>query len=116
SGAIPPSLGIATGNTLEALCCAWLVERFAKGLDFLSLPRTVLIFSGAAALSCALAASLGLLSLLLAGMAGPVPHMAWLTWWLGDFAGQLLVLPLVLLWGRQAWRNWSRNEGLEFAA
>src|SRR5918996_455401 len=28
----PISLGIATGNTLEAICGAWLVNKFANGL------------------------------------------------------------------------------------
>src|SRR5256885_8059979 len=28
---IPSSLGIAGGNTLEAVCGAWLVDRFSRG-------------------------------------------------------------------------------------
>src|SRR6266513_5577406 len=32
AGNIATSLGIATGNTLEAVCGAWLVNRFAGGV------------------------------------------------------------------------------------
>ena len=31
AGSVLTSLGIATGNTLEAICGAWLVNRFASG-------------------------------------------------------------------------------------
>src|SRR3979490_2468427 len=33
AGNVATSISIATGNTLEALCAAWLVNRFAGGIN-----------------------------------------------------------------------------------
>src|SRR5262245_48566292 len=38
------AFGIATGNTIEALAGAWLVERFALGRDCFEHPKTVFRF------------------------------------------------------------------------
>jgi PAS domain S-box-containing protein len=40
----------------------------------------------------------------------------WLTWWLGDAGGALLVAPIVLLWGRDPWPDWGLRAGIEGAA
>ena len=50
AGNIGTSLGIATGNTLEALCGAWLVNHFAGGLHAFDRPQDVFKFAGAAIL------------------------------------------------------------------
>src|SRR5262245_61748625 len=45
------SLGIATGNTLEAICGAWLVNRFAGGAQPFDRPQNVFKFALAAIVS-----------------------------------------------------------------
>src|SRR5579864_7459122 len=47
------SLGIASGNTLEAICGAWLVNRFAGGARVFDRPKDVFKFALAALISTA---------------------------------------------------------------
>ena len=94
------ALGIAVGNTLEAVAAGFLVNRFANGLAAFSRARDIVLFSVLAGIvSTSISATIGVTSLLLAGDAQPGQFGAiWLTWWLGDAAGALIVTPLLLLW------------------
>src|SRR6266481_16814 len=58
-GNILTSLGIAGGNTLEALCGAWLVNRFAGGARVFGRPQDVFKFGLAALVSTNLKTSCG---------------------------------------------------------
>jgi PAS domain S-box-containing protein len=98
AGSIVSSLGIATGNTLEALVGAFLVERFANGAAAFDRAQDIFKFVVAALLSTMMDATLSVSTLALTGHArwaefGPI----WLTWWLGDAAGDLVVAPFLLL-------------------
>jgi PAS domain S-box-containing protein len=94
------SFGIATGNTLEALLGAWLVNQFAGGSRVFDRTKNLfpyLFF--AALLSTAVSATCGVTSLCLSGLErwsqfGPV----WVTWWLGDMVSNIIVAPFLLLW------------------
>jgi diguanylate cyclase (GGDEF)-like protein len=99
-GGVLTSLGIATGNTLEALVGAWLVNRFANGRLFYERPSDIFAFTGLAAImSTMVSASCGAASLMLAGLASPGDAApVWLTLWLGDAAGDLLIAPLLVMW------------------
>src|SRR4051812_34916192 len=91
-------LGIATGNTLEALVGASLL-RVAGFRPSLERARDVLVLAGlAAALSTMVSATVGVASLY-AGDAISTSALAsgWRTWWVGDMVGDLLVAPLVLV-------------------
>lgn len=100
SGSIFTSLAIAFGHTAEALVSAWLVRRFARGLDVLERTRDVLKFAFLAGfLSTTISATVGVASLALAGRADSSNYESiWTTWWLGDATGLILVTPLLLLW------------------
>src|ERR1700719_5317326 len=52
------SLGIASGNTLEALCGAWLVNQFADGAQVFDRPQNVFKFALAALISTTVSPSL----------------------------------------------------------
>src|SRR4029079_1227913 len=86
AGTALTSIGIAVGNTLEALIGAWLVNRSGGGRDALEEPRGVFTLALlAAGLSTMVSATIGVACLAMGGLAdladlGPV----WLTWWLGD--------------------------------
>jgi signal transduction histidine kinase len=113
-GSIATSLGIATGNTLEALCGAWLVNHFAGGLHVFDRPQNVFKFAGAAILSTIVSPTFGLTSLALGGFADWANYgTIWMTWWLGDFAGALVVAPLILLWSTAPPRRWTRRDAVE---
>jgi diguanylate cyclase (GGDEF)-like protein len=104
TGALVSSAGIAVGNTVEALAGAWLVNRFAGGRHAVERSADLFKFAVLAAVSTSISATLGVLSLSADGLVQPGTHGAvWLTWWLGDLVGALIVAPLVLLWSAD-WR------------
>lgn len=94
------SIGIAVGNTLEAVVAARLVDRFAHGPHaFERLPDVFKFAFLAGFLATNLSATIGTTTLVLFGLApladfGPV----WFTWWLGDLGGALLLAPAILVW------------------
>ena len=115
-GNVATSLAIGAGNTLEAVCGAWLVNRFANGICVFDRAQDVFKFAFAAVTSTAVSPSIGLTSLALAGYAdwsnyGPI----WTTWWLGDATGILICAPMIILWGvKPRWR-WNGKKDLEIA-
>jgi diguanylate cyclase (GGDEF)-like protein len=118
AGSLTTSIGIAGGNTLEGLLASYLVQRFAAGRQAFGRPRYAFRFAVlAAGLSPIVSATCGVTSLALGGLArwadlGPV----WLTWWLGDGAGALVVAPVVLLWTENPRVYWTRRQTVEAAA
>jgi len=100
AGSVATSLGIAAGNSAEALIGAWLARRFARGREAFGEPRTIFAFTlGAGLAAPAVSATVGVSSLLLGGYASPARAGAiWLTWWLGDVAGALVLSPLLIVW------------------
>jgi signal transduction histidine kinase/CheY-like chemotaxis protein len=114
AGDVATSFAIATGNTLEALAGAWLVNRFAGGKNFCDRPQGVFRFALAAAISTIISPVFGLTSLAFAGFADWTNYSAiWLTWWLGDTTGDLVFTPLVLLWSVAAKRRWNKKDAAE---
>lgn len=103
AGSIATSLGIAAGNTLEGIAGAYLINRYASGRRFFDSARDIFKFAVLAGVaSTMVSATIGVTSLALGGYArwadyGPI----WLTWWLGDASGDLLIGPLIVLWGEQ---------------
>ncbi len=117
AGSIATSAGIALGNTLEGVVGAYLVRRFAAGLNAFDRPNDVFKFALLSGmLSTTVSASIGVTTLLLGGYAvwGRAGAI-WLTWWLGDAGGDLLVAPLIVLWVTR-WRlRWNRAQFSEAA-
>ena len=99
AGTVATSLGIALGNTLEALVGAWLVGRLAYGRGAFERPRRIFAFAAAVAPGAAIAATTGVTSLVLGGVAPRADVGAiWITWALGDITGALIIAPLLILW------------------
>jgi signal transduction histidine kinase len=94
------ALAIGAGNTLEALLGALAARYvFGAGRDPFDRPAQIFQFVGIA-LACALVAAsigTGALAALGALASGPIA-LNWLTWWLGDAAGIIIVAPLMLAW------------------
>lgn len=118
AGSIATSFGIAGGNTLEGLLGAYLVQRFAAGRRAFERPRNAFRFAVlAAAISTTVSATCGVTSLSLGGFARWADYGSiWLTWWLGDAAGALVVAPVVLLWGENPRVHWDRRQAVEAVA
>ena len=100
AGSLATSIGIGAGNTLEGLVAAYLVNRFANGRRALQHSGDIVKFALlAAVVSTTVAATCGVTSLSLGGFARWQDYGdIWLTWWLGDAGGDLVVAPVVLLW------------------
>lgn len=118
AGTVVSSAGIAVGNTLEGLLAAYLVSRFAGGRHAFERLRDVFRFAALAALvSPVVSATFGVTSLCATGNAqwsdfGPI----WLTWWLGDAGGALIVAPLLIIWANDLRpARWDRGRVLELA-
>ncbi len=91
---------IAAGTMACAGAGAWLVGRFCKEEQSLFSGYNVLLLATVGALgSCMLSPTCGLLGLSLGGY---IPWerfgYSWLTWWVGDAAGAIVVAPLILAW------------------
>jgi PAS domain S-box-containing protein len=102
AGTLATSLGIAIGNTLEALIGAGLVTRFAGGAAaFDRAPDIFRFYALGGLLSPIVSATLGVASLGLGGLVRWADFTSvWATWWLGNAAGALVVAPFLLLWWR----------------
>ncbi len=111
------SLGIATGNTLEGLVGAWLVERFAGGDRAFERTRDVFKFAALAGMgSTTVSATFGVTSLCLGGFAPWYAYPSiWLTWWLGDVVGDLVTGPLLILWWARPRQRWKGRRSVEAA-
>ena len=100
SGDLASSMGIAAGNTLEAVIAAGLLTSWAGGRGAFERPQGVLRFAlVAASAATVVSATIGATSLALAGLARWSEFGAiWVTWWLGDLSGALILTPAIVLW------------------
>jgi signal transduction histidine kinase/CheY-like chemotaxis protein len=115
AGNLITSLCIAGGNSLEALSGAWLINRYAHGVRVFDRAQDVFKFAVIAALSNAVSASVGPTSLALGGFVNWSSYGAvWLTWWLGDMTGYLIIAPAVLLWWTRPRWGENRSRTLEY--
>src|SRR5213075_2964873 len=114
AGDAATSVAIATGNTVEAIAGAWLVNRFAGGKTVFDRPQGVFKFALAAAISAVISPVFGVTSLALDGFADWTNYGGiWVTWWLGDVTGDLIFTPLVLLWGMKWELTCKKQEAVE---
>src|SRR5882762_7801384 len=96
--------GIAVGNTLEALT-AVLVLRSRDFHNSLDRAKDVGVFLAVAFVATMISAIVGNLSLCLAHAESWAEFgRLWLTWWLGDLVGAVVIGPLILVWGTS--KNW----------
>jgi PAS domain S-box-containing protein len=102
-GSVVTALNIAAGNTLEAILGATLVLRFANGPNAFEQTKNILKFILLAGiLSTAIGAAIGVNSLVFGGLAAWDRFLdIWLTWWLGDAVGILIVGSFLVLWMSQ---------------
>lgn len=102
----PVALVIAGGNTLEAVAASYLLT-YRSHLDSFSSIRDVLKFIlFAVVVSPMISATIGNISLCVGGEAQWANFgRLWLTWWLGDGFGALIVAPFLLAWDL----NWKRH-------
>ncbi len=97
AAAIVVPLALAFGASLQAGFAASLARRFARQPLTLTQPGDVAGFVAACTAGSVVAASVALLTLGAAGVLVPAKALpTWATWWIGDFAGLVIVTPIVL--------------------
>ena len=99
AGTVFTSILIAIGNTIEAVVAVYLTTRYANGRRLFERSQDYFKLVAIGMFASALSASIGLASLALGGLA-PFKEFAWIwmTWWMGDLGGFILVAPFPILW------------------
>ncbi len=108
---------IATGNTCEALLAAWLCRRWLPWMETpVQRAEEAFLFAVIAGVTSLVAATVGTVSAALDGdVAWPQFLANWGTWWLGDVAGLMVVVPLALAYARPKHTEWSGYRWAELA-
>jgi integral membrane sensor domain MASE1 len=111
-GSLFTSSLIAGGNTLEALVTAALLQRWKASTHLFEDSSLVVLFACLTLLpGTMISATMGVSSLVLAGFADAAKFPSiWLTWWLGDVGGQLILTPFIVLWSKSSLKEMSRAE------
>ena len=94
------AVSIATGNTLEAVIAWFLLQRSKRwGRSFDSVGDVMIFIVYAAVLAPLVSATIGSLSLCLSDPSQRDRFLSiFLTWWMGDGFGALIVSPFLLSW------------------
>jgi signal transduction histidine kinase len=93
------AVGQTCGNLLEAVVAAYLIRKLVpRGSPLASLDGLARLML-ALAVGTAISASVGAVSLRLGGVISTslIPSV-WRTWWLGDLAGGIVLVPLAIAW------------------
>ncbi|UCI19074.1 PAS domain-containing protein [Mesorhizobium sp. B2-1-8] len=102
---LPAAFLIYTGNALEAMAGAWLVNRTLRRPVRLETLQEVLAFVAlGAGVAPVISATVGSATLAWFGMQSQTFAAAWPLWWIGDATGVLIIAPLALV-VLQNWRG-----------
>ncbi len=104
------ALSVGIGATIQALVGCVLIKRNVEIENGLIHARDIIFFLGLGGpISCLISASWGVTSLWVTDIIDAEQFLfIWMTWWVGDTIGVLLVVPLLLIWfgkPRSVWRQ-----------
>jgi PAS domain S-box-containing protein len=91
---------IAIGTILAALAGAWLIGRWSNGHQTFGTPSSVAKFAIISFVPTTMISSAIVLAgfILVKRLSFSDSALSWVTWWLADAAGTLVVAPVVVLW------------------
>jgi len=118
SVALPASIGVAVGNTLEAVLGIWLLRHYAgETLPFRN-PRGLGVFVAfCAVFAPAVSATIGVTISRWADLGGASDYSEnWWTWWIGDASGALTMAPVLMLALQARWVLPNRQRLIEAGA
>ena len=95
----PIAVGLTIGNTLEAMAGAVLLRRVVRFHNAIDRIQDVVGLAAVSLVAAAISASIGTSTLVLSRSADPgALGSIWITWWIGDLLGALVVAPAILVW------------------
>jgi PAS domain S-box-containing protein len=116
AGSLATATVIAAGNTLECVIGGFLINLWCGGRDAFSSPTRIGGYALIMLIPTAISATIGVSSLTIAGFAAPASYLSiWLTWWLGNVAGALVITPAIVLWAQARREDLSRGEWIAAA-
>jgi signal transduction histidine kinase len=93
------ALGITIGNTLEALVAVYFLKKFVSIHNEIDRIQDVVGLVLVSLVCTTIGASIGSVTLMVTGNGAWQNFWAiWVTWWIGDLLGALVVTPLLLTW------------------
>ena len=106
------AIGIGIGATLQALAGVSLINRYINTKSGLLEARNIVLFMALGGpLSCLISAGWGVTVLWLMGHVSIQQYpYNFMTWWLGDSTGVLIVVPLLLIWFGQPRKAWEHRK------
>ena len=109
---LPVVLAIAIGNTLEAFLFVTILKRMDAISSIKNDTHRLLQIILPSILSTAIGAAFGVLSLYFGELIGQgLMFKVWLTWWIGDLVGGLLLISLYFTVNREVIGGWKKSKG-----
>src|SRR6266536_3466128 len=107
------SIGIST--LLAAFAGTWLISRWSNGHQTFGTPSSIAKFAIISfAPTTMISSTIALAGFILANkLSFSDSVVTWLTWWLADAAGTLVIVPVVVLWAMMPLRSFSKWNLLE---
>ena len=101
---------IGCGSVLQAFTGKWLTDKFVGHEDPLIEDNKILMFLAMGGpISCVVAATVGVTIITVANIITANEYLlTWLTWWVGDSIGVLVLTPMILIYfarPREIWRQ-----------
>jgi PAS domain S-box-containing protein len=109
------ALGLAVGNTLEAVSAGYVLRRIGFRVSLSRVRDVIAYLAVVLVVATPLAATNGVTILWASGRLHASYGSSWVLWWFGDTAGAVLVGTLLLVWFVQRFRRWATLQALEFA-
>lgn len=109
---------VGFGTLLATFAGTWLIGRWSNGHQTFGTPSSIAKFAIIAfAPTTMISSAIALAGFILADTPGFSDSVVtWLTWWLADAAGTLVVAPVVVLWAMMPLRSFSKWNLLESVA
>ncbi len=93
------ALGMTLGNTLEALVIAYCLHRFVDFRYDIDRVQDVISLLVVSFFGTMISATIGTTTLMLVDLGNwEFFQTIWITWWIGDLLGALVVVPVLLVW------------------
>lgn len=91
------ALAIGAGNSLESLAGIWLYRLFSGAKDKLGPHARIVVHVAVSTIATTISASFGTVALLVSNtIAVDTTRATWLTWWVGDTVGALILFPIAV--------------------